>query len=139
MHPNCINGNYFHDVKLTLSIFDLTLIFLSRMSKNQNAKIPELKIPLPSNHLQNSHIKENDVTDGNVATQNRRSLDQSTIPGKLTSDSPVHTIPATDDIKQILLGLDQQKMMLILNKLNESEDFRPSMKIEGADDDIEYV
>lgn len=109
------------------------------MSKNQNAKIPELKIPVPSTHLQNSHIKENDITDGNAATQNRRSLGQSTIPGKLTSDSPVHTISATDDIKQILLGLDQQKMMLILNKLNESEDFRPSMKIEGADDDIEYV
>ena len=137
MHPNCTNGNHFGDVKLTLSIFDLTLIFLSRMSKNQNAKIPEPKIPLPSKNLQNS--QEDDVTDGNAATRNRRSLDQSTIPGKLTSDSPVHTIPATDDIKQILLGLDQQKMMVILNKLSESEDFRPSMKIEGADDDIEYV
>lgn len=124
---------------LRLSQLNASELHKRRMSKNQNAKIPELKIPLPSNHLQNSHIKENDVTDGNVATQNRRSLDQSTIPGKLTSDSPVHTIPATDDIKQILLGLDQQKMMLILNKLNESEDFRPSMKIEGADDDIEYV
>jgi len=122
---------------LRLSQLNASELHKRRMSKNQNAKIPEPKIPLPSKNLQNS--QEDDVTDGNAATRNRRSLDQSTIPGKLTSDSPVHTIPATDDIKQILLGLDQQKMMIILNKLNESEDFRPSMKIEGADDDIEYV
>lgn len=122
---------------LRLSQLNASELHKRRMSKNQNAKIPEPKIPVPSNHLQNS--QENDVTDGNAATRNRRSLNQSTIPGKLASDSPVHSIPATDDIKQILLGLDQQKMMVILNKLNESEDFRPSMKIEGADDDIEYV
>jgi len=122
---------------LRLSQLNASELHKRRMSKNQNAKIPEPKIPVPSNHLQNS--QENDVTDGNSATRNRRSLNQSTIPGKLASDSPVHSIPATDDIKQILLGLDQQKMMVILNKLNESEDFRPSMKIEGADDDIEYV
>ena len=104
------------------------------MSKNQNAKINELKIPTPPDHLHSP--KHNDITDGNSSDQNRRSLAQSSAQGR----SPVHTIPATDDIKQILLGLDQQKMMLILNKLNESEDCRPSMKIDGAtNDDVEYV
>ena len=105
------------------------------MSKNQNEKIPQLKIEKLSSHLKSP--KHNDVTDGNTTFQNRQSLqiDQSAVPGP----SPVHTIPATDDIKQILLGLDQQKMMLILNKLNESDDFRHSLKIEGADDDVEYV
>ena len=104
------------------------------MSKNQNAKITEPQIPIQP--IQPHNQKHNDITDGNSSFQNRRSLEQSTVQGK----SPVHTIPATDDIKQILLGLDQQKMMLVLNKLNESGDFRPSMKIDGStDDDIEYV
>ena len=101
------------------------------MSKNQNSKITELQIPMPPVHPHNE--KHND---GNSSFENRRPLEQSAVQGK----SPVHTIPATDDIKQILLGLDQQKMILVLNKLNESGDFRPSMKIDGsADDDIEYV
>ena len=104
------------------------------MSKNQNAKISELQIPIPP--IQPHNQKHNDVTAGNSSFENRRPLEQSSIQGK----SPVHTIPATDDIKQILLGLDQQKMMLVLNKLNENGDFRPSMKIDGSsDDDIEYV
>ena len=104
------------------------------MSKNQNAKISELQIPIPP--IQPHNQKHNDVTAGNSSFENRRPLEQSAVQGK----SPVHTIPATDDIKQILLGLDQQKMMLVLNKLNENGDFRPSMKIDGSsDDDIEYV
>ena len=103
------------------------------MSKNQNAKISELQIPIPP--IQPHNQKHNDVTAGNSSFENCRPLEQSSIQGK----SPVHTIPATDDIKQILLGLDQQKMMLVLNKLNENGDFRPSMKIDGSSDDIEYV
>ena len=101
---------------------------------SKNAKITEVKISSPPVHLHNRDNTQHDITDN--VTENRSPANQINAPGK----SPVHTIPATDDIKQMLLGLDQQKMMMILNKINENEEYRPSMKIDGAgDDDFEYV
>ena len=110
---------------------------------SKNARISELKIPSPQLQINSRDTRQNDVTDDTtlphdiITTPNRSSTSQINAPGK----SPVHAIPATDDIKQMLLGLDQQKMMMILNKINENDNYRPSMKIEGAgdEDDIEYV
>ena len=101
---------------------------------SKNAKITEVKLSSPPVDLHNRDNTQHDITDN--VTENRSPANHTSAPGK----SPVHTIPATDDIKQMLLGLDQQKMMMILNKINENEEYRPSMKIDGAgEDDFEYV
>ena len=121
--------HYNKNLFIEQSTFDFSF---SRMSKN--AKITEVKISSPPVHLHNRDNTQHDITDN--VTENRSPANQINAPGK----SPVHTIPATDDIKQMLLGLDQQKMITILNKINENEEYRPSMKIDGAsDDDFEYV